>query len=51
MAYAGCPHLNLVAFHNIAYEVITVGVTSDELQGAVALSLCVNDLKGDVSVL
>lgn len=30
---------------------IAAAVTSDELQGAVALSLCVDALKGDVSVL
>ncbi|KAL4861963.1 hypothetical protein BDV12DRAFT_203501 [Aspergillus spectabilis] len=48
-AYAGCRHLNWVAFQNLPPSVIAAAIASDELQGAAALSLCVDQfmLRGD----
>ncbi|KAJ5130247.1 uncharacterized protein N7515_006286 [Penicillium bovifimosum] len=48
-AYAGCRHLNWVVFGNLPPRVIAAAIASDELQGATALSLCVNlfQLVGD----
>ncbi|CAI7667660.1 unnamed protein product [Penicillium viridicatum] len=49
VAYAGCRHLNWVVFGNLPPRVIAAAIASDELQGAFALSLCVNlvQLVGD----
>ncbi|OQE10708.1 hypothetical protein PENFLA_c081G08388 [Penicillium flavigenum] len=49
VAYAGCRHLNWVVFGNLPPRVIAAAIASDELQGASALSLCVNvfQLVGD----
>ncbi|KAJ5787896.1 hypothetical protein N7457_002886 [Penicillium paradoxum] len=48
IAYAGCMHLNWVAFRYLAPGLIAAAVASDELRGASALSLCVDnfDLEG-----
>lgn len=51
IAYAGYSHLNWVAFKNITYEAIAAVVASDELRSASALSLCIDGLIGDLSVL
>ncbi|KAI9036632.1 uncharacterized protein KD926_001645 [Aspergillus affinis] len=45
VAYAGCMHLNWVAFRNLAPNMIAAAVASDELRGASALSLCVDQFK------
>ncbi|OQE37972.1 hypothetical protein PENCOP_c009G06231 [Penicillium coprophilum] len=45
VAYAGCTHLNWVAFKNLAPGVIAAAVASDELRNASALSLCVDEFK------
>ncbi|KAL4930990.1 uncharacterized protein BDV17DRAFT_280551 [Aspergillus undulatus] len=45
VAYAGRRHLNWVAFRNLAPSVIAAAVASDELRGASALSLCVDQFK------
>ncbi|KAJ6149055.1 hypothetical protein N7471_000254 [Penicillium samsonianum] len=49
VAYAGCRHLNWVVFGNLPPRVIAAAIASDELQGASALSLCLNpfQLVGD----
>jgi hypothetical protein len=49
VAYAGCSHLNWVAFQNLSPSVIAAAIVSDELQGAAALSLCADQsmLRGD----
>ncbi|KAB8067061.1 hypothetical protein BDV29DRAFT_163811 [Aspergillus leporis] len=53
VAYAGCMHLNWVAFRNLPPSVITATVASDELRSASALSLCVDNFKleGDEGAL
>lgn len=56
VAYAGQTHLNWVAFRNLAPAVIAAAIASDELRGASALSLCVDDSRvegdeGDLSGL
>ncbi|KAE8403368.1 hypothetical protein BDV37DRAFT_143522 [Aspergillus pseudonomiae] len=47
VAYTECSHLNWVSFGNLPPRVIAVAVTSDELRGASALSLCVDAWVGD----
>ncbi|KAL5356182.1 hypothetical protein BJX96DRAFT_171371 [Aspergillus floccosus] len=47
VAYAGCSHLNWVAFRNLPPRVIATAVVSDELRGASALSLCVDRFQGE----
>lgn len=51
IAYAGSAHLNWVLFGNITYEIIAAAITSDDLQGAVALSIPGDDLGGDLVAL
>ncbi|KAL4866044.1 hypothetical protein BDV12DRAFT_140247 [Aspergillus spectabilis] len=45
VAYAGRSHLNWVALRNLPPSVIAAAVASDELRGASAISLCVDQLK------
>ncbi|KAI9035566.1 uncharacterized protein KD926_003226 [Aspergillus affinis] len=45
VAYAGRMHLNWVAFRNLSPSVIAAAVASNELRGASALSLCVDNFK------
>lgn len=45
IAYAGHSHLNWVAFRNLTLSVITAAITSDELRGASALSICVDQFE------
>ena len=45
VAYAGRAHLNWVAFRNLAPGLIATAITSDELRGSSALSLCVDKFK------
>ncbi|GAB1207511.1 hypothetical protein APSETT445_006231 [Aspergillus pseudonomiae] len=47
VAYTECSHLNWVSFGNLPPRVIAAAVTSDELRGASALSLCVDAWVGD----
>ncbi|CAG9988005.1 unnamed protein product [Clonostachys byssicola] len=51
IAYSGHNSLHWVLFKNISYEAVAAAIMSDELRGAVVLSLCVDDLKGEFSVL
>ena len=51
VAYAGRAHLNWVAFRNLAPSVIAAAIASDELRTASALSLCVDEMKGDFGEL
>ncbi|KAJ5547459.1 hypothetical protein N7494_005044 [Penicillium frequentans] len=56
VAYARQTHLNWVAFGNLAPAVIAAAIASEELRGASALSLCVDNFKvegdeGDLSDL
>ncbi|OJJ54754.1 hypothetical protein ASPSYDRAFT_475317 [Aspergillus sydowii CBS 593.65] len=45
VAYAGRSHLNWVAFRNLTLSVIAAAVASDELRGASALSVCVDQFE------
>ncbi|OJJ05259.1 hypothetical protein ASPVEDRAFT_44776 [Aspergillus versicolor CBS 583.65] len=45
VAYAGRSHLNWVAFQNLTLSVIAAAVASDELRGASALSVCVDQFE------
>ncbi|KAL4865180.1 hypothetical protein BDV12DRAFT_200372 [Aspergillus spectabilis] len=45
VAYAGYSHLNWVAFRNLPLSMIVSAVSSEELQGASTLSLCVDQFK------
>uniref|UniRef100_A0A8H7N1V6 Uncharacterized protein n=1 Tax=Bionectria ochroleuca TaxID=29856 RepID=A0A8H7N1V6_BIOOC len=51
IAYSGYTSLHWGLFKNISYEAAAVAIMSDELRGAAVLSLCVDDLEGEVSVL
>ncbi|KAF5008050.1 hypothetical protein FDECE_5632 [Fusarium decemcellulare] len=51
LAYAGQTILNWVAFQNLTYEAIATAIGSDELKGASALSLCIDNISGDPNLL
>ncbi|KAL4738836.1 hypothetical protein BDV11DRAFT_188776 [Aspergillus similis] len=44
VAYAGCSHLNWVAFRKHTLSVIAAAIASEELRNASALSLCVDQV-------
>lgn len=51
IAYSGHTSLHWVLFKNTSYEAVAAAIMSDELRGADVLSLCVEGLKGEFSVL
>ncbi|PGH12455.1 hypothetical protein AJ79_04291 [Helicocarpus griseus UAMH5409] len=51
LVYAGRSHLNWVVYRNVSYESVAAAVGSEELSGAQALSLCIEELSGSPNVL
>lgn len=49
-AYAGCRHLNWVAFQNVKPSVVAAAVASDKLWGTSVLSLCVEQFELDGAI-